>query len=358
MSDALVEQVSPLAIMKTSADMSWIPWFAELARIAKERTFHPAEKIPSIGLCLSSGGARGLAHIGVIQVLEEEHIPIKGISGSSMGAYLGALWAAGFNGQQLEELAREIKDRRTLLSLMDPVVPPFEGLIRGHKIRRHLERSLKNMNFEDLKIPLLIVATDLDTLAPVVFDKGNVAAAVHASSAVPGFCAPVHLNGHRYTDGGASEPLPVSLLRELKGVDRVLAVNVVPTCCDIGECRAGDIAIGPKLTRNPLVRMWRKVNLMGYGNVLDTFRRALMAAQIQVTAKEAARADVVLHPFFCEAAWYDYENFDRYIKAGRDVAREALPEIRALLTDATPKPCKGGYYETAPSLSPLGSIAA
>ncbi|MDB6137070.1 MAG: hypothetical protein JWO94_142 [Verrucomicrobiaceae bacterium] len=343
--------------MKTSADMSWIPWFAELTRIAKEKTLHPAPRPPRIGLCLSSGGARGLAHIGVIQVLEEEKIPISAISGSSMGAYLGALWAAGFNGLKLEELAREIKDRRTLLSLLDPVVPPFEGLIRGHKIRKHLERSLGGVNFEDLKVPLLIVATDLDTLAPVVFNRGNVAAAVHASSAVPGFCAPVHLNGRRYTDGGASEPLPVTLLRELEGIDRVVAVSVIPTSSDIGECRAGDVAIGPKMSRNPFVRFWRKINLMGYGNVLDTFSRALMASQIQVTAKEAAQADVVLHPFFCEAAWYDYENFDRYIKAGRDAAREAMPEIRALLTDALPRPSKGSHYETAPPLPSLGSIA-
>ena len=98
---------------------------------------------------------------------------------------------------------------------------------------------------------------------------------------------------------------------------------------------------------------------MAYGNVLDTFRRSLMASQIQVTAKEAERADVVLHPFFCEAAWYDYENFDRYIKAGRDAAREALPEIRALMATGAPqRPSKGGTYETAPSYPALGSITA
>ena len=348
--------------MKTQAANFLIPWFEAMRRLTAEHTTpepEPVESPPRIGLCLSSGGARGLAHIGVIQVLEQEHIPISAISGASMGAYIGALWAAGFNGAQLEELAREIKDRRTLISLLDFVVPPSEGLIRGNKIRKHLERSLGSMNFEDLKVPLLVVATDLDSMAPVVFERGNVAAAVHASSAMPGICAPVRLNDRRFTDGGASEPLPVSLLRQRCNLDRILAVSVVPTPDEIESCRATDVVTALKPTHNPFRYLWRKINLMAYGNVVDTFRRALLASQIQVTAKEAMKADVLVHPFFCEAAWYDYENFDRYIKAGRDAARAALPEIRALLNQASNKPClQGGYHETAPSLPSLGPIAA
>ena len=346
--------------MKTPAVLSQIPWLAAISRFVSENEQEDPLPDPPvrIGLCLSSGGARGLAHIGAIQVLEEEGIPIAAISGASMGAYIGALWAAGFNGAQLEELAREIKDRRTLIRLLDPLVPPFEGLIRGDKVRKHLEKSLKGVTFENLRTPMLIVATDLDTLGPVVFDKGNVAAAVHASSAIPGICAPVRLNGRRYTDGGASEPLPVSLLRQRFGVDRTIAVSVVPTPLDIEQCRDCDFENGPAPTRNPFVKLWRKINLMAYGNVIDTFRRSLFAAQIQVTAKEALNADVVLHPFFCEAAWYDYENFDRYIKAGRDAARAALPEIRALLNPVAARPFRGGYYETAPPHPPMGSLAA
>ena len=99
-------------------------------------------RAPKIGLALSCGGARGLAHVGVIQVLEEEGIPVDAIAGTSMGAYVGSLWAAGLNGTKLEALAREIKDRRTMLRLLDPLFPPSEGLIRGDKIRKHLERSL------------------------------------------------------------------------------------------------------------------------------------------------------------------------------------------------------------------------
>lgn len=346
--------------MKTQAAHFLIPWFEAMRRLTTEYIAPaPEQAPPRIGLCLSSGGARGLAHIGVIQVLEEEHVPVAAIAGSSMGAYIGALWAAGISGAQLEELAREIKDRRTLISLLDFVVPPSEGLIRGNKIRKHLERSLKSVNFEELKMPLLVVATDLDSMAPVVFEKGNVAAAVHASSAMPGVCAPVRLNGRRFTDGGASEPLPVTLLKQRYNLDRILAVSVVPTPDEIENCRASDVGGALQPTHNPFRYLWRKVNLMAYGNIADTFRRALLASQIQVTAKEAMKADVLVHPFFCEAAWYDYENFDRYIKAGREAARAALPEIRALVNAAGAKPClQGGSHETAPPLPSLGPIAA
>ena len=328
--------------MKTAV-LSSLAWFSRNREKAVGKT-------PRFGLCLSSGGARGLSHVGVIQVLEEEGIPITAIAGSSMGAYVGSLWAAGFNGAQLETLAREIKNRRALFELLDPMFPPSAGLIRGDKIRKHLERSLGTMTFEELKKPLLVVATDLDSLEPKVFDHGPVAEAVHASAAIPGVCAPVLLHGRRYTDGGASEPLPVTLLRRRFDVDRILAVTVVPTPADLIRCNAA----------NPRAQKWcplRWMNLLAYGNVLDTFSRSLMASQMQVATKEARHAEVVIHPAFCEAHWYDFHNFDRYIKAGRDAAIAALPQIRALMM-SSPPPTKGGRHETKPSRTEVGLVAA
>ncbi|HEY1084807.1 MAG TPA: patatin-like phospholipase family protein [Prosthecobacter sp.] len=288
---------------------------------------------PRIGLALSGGGARGLAHVGVLQVLESNHIPIAAVAGTSMGAYVGALHAAGFGPAELEELAKEIKDRRTLLRLMDPVFPPTSGLIRGNKIRRHLERSIGARTFEQLDKPLLVVATDLDTMAPHIFDSGPLGAAVHASAAIPGVCAPVHINGQRFTDGGAAEPLPVSLLRERFELDAVIAVNVLPSSQDVLHCK--DTALIPPKTPGLFTRclnaVLRPVNLLAYGNVMDTFRRALMCSQLGLAEKESRKADIVIHPFFCESTWFDFENFDRYIRAGRRAAEEALPSIFALL---------------------------
>ncbi len=319
------------------------------------------EKVPRIGLVLSSGGARGLAHAGVIQVLEENHIPIAAIAGCSMGAYVGALWAAGLNGGQLEARGREIKDRKALKALLDYVIPPSEGLIRGEKIRRHFERDLGTKTFADLDKPLLVIATDLDRLTPHVFDSGLVSHAVHASAAIPAICAPVHLNGRRYTDGGTSEPLPVTLLKERLHLDHIIAVNVMPMPGDFESSLNGDLSMRDKAPGNIFVRMfrmfWHKLNLLAAGNVLDTFRRALMAAQLRLIAKEEAAADVVIHPRFTTSTWHDFENFGHYLQAGRDAAEAALPAIRELLS-STQLNQETISHEIAPSHTRLEYIAA
>lgn len=308
---------------------------------------------PRIGLVLSSGGARGLAHAGVIQVLEEQGIPIAAIAGCSMGAYVGALWAAGLNGAQLEARAREIKDRKALKVLLDYVIPPSEGLIRGEKIRRHFERDLGSKTFADLEKPLLVIATDLDSLVPHIFDSGSVSHAVHASAAIPAICAPVHLNGRRFTDGGTSEPLPVSLLKKRFHLDSIVAVNVMPTSEDFEV----ENTTASRVSQRFFARLFRKVNLLAYGNVLDTFRRALMAAQLRLIAKEEAAADVVIHPRFVASTWHDFENFGHYLQAGRDAATAALPAIRALLRPATINQ-ETISHETSPSHTRLECLAA
>lgn len=292
---------------------------------------------PRIGLALSSGGARGLAHVGVIEVLEENDIPISALTGCSMGSYVGALWSAGLNSRRLNELAAEIKDRKTLFKLLDFQFPPSRGLIRGDRLRAHLERDLGGLTFAELRIPSIFIATDLDSLDAHVFDSGSVATAVHASSAIPGVCIPVEVNGRRYTDGGASEPLPASLLRQHFAVDHVIAVNVMPSPGDfensrdvsLRRCQEG--ATGHRFVCF-IRRLLRFINLMEDGNVLDTFRRSLMSAQLRLIQKECATADVVIQPRFTRSSWHDFENFDHYIRAGRVAAEAALPQIQGLLS--------------------------
>src|SRR6218665_210863 len=133
----------------------------------QDRPLHDGARL-KLGLALSSGGARGLAHVGVLQVLEENGIEIHAIAGSSMGAYIGALWAAGFSGKKLGELAAEMQDKRTLWKLADPIVPPVKGLFRGAKGKAHLERSLGELKFEDLERELFVVTLDIDTRERVV----------------------------------------------------------------------------------------------------------------------------------------------------------------------------------------------
>lgn len=310
---------------------------------------------PRLGLVLSAGGARGLAHVGVIQVLEENGIPVTAIAGTSMGAYVGAVYAAGLDGAGLERLAREIPDRKALRAMLDFAIPPTAGLIRGNRIRRHLERTLGDLTFEQLRRPLMVVATDLDALQSHVFDSGPVAPAVHASAAIPGICTPVQLGGRRYTDGGAVDPLPVTLLRSRFDVDLVVAVNVLPTYDDLERCK--DAAFTSLIRKTSIVsRLLRPVNLLADGNVLDTFRRALMCAQVGLVEKEAREADVLIHPFHCGSSWCDFENHDRYIETGRMAAERALPAIRALISStATPTPTS---HEIPPINPGLGCVAA
>ena len=301
---------------------------------------HPPAK-PKLGLALSCGGARALAHVGVLEVLEEEGIEIHAIAGSSMGAYIGALWAAGFSGKQLGELAAEMQDSRQMWKLADPLVPPLKGLFRGEKAKRHLARSLGDLKFEDLQRRLLVVTFDLDTAVRLVVRHGCIVDAVHASCAMPGVVAPVLFDGHRCCDGGVIDPVPVGTLHRYGGIDRVIAVSTLPSLeeMETGQCR---------LERDTASSWWRKglgtvsryTNPLAPGNIVDTFRKSIRAAQIRLAADACARADLCLHPPYVQARWHEYSRFEHFIEAGRQIARAHLDEIRALAEGRTPPhPC-------------------
>lgn len=292
---------------------------------------------PKLGLALSSGGARGLAHVGVLQVLEENGIEIHAIAGSSMGAYVGALWAAGFSGTKLEELAAEMQDRRTLWRLADPMVPPVKGLFRGLKAKAHLERSLGGLKFEELERELFVVTLDIETRERVVLSSGRISDAVHASCAMPGIIAPVLLNGRHCVDGGVVDPVPVGVLRKYGHVDKIIAVSVIPTFADVeaGVCKRSLEEPRP-IFRRAMRSLNQHLNLMAPGNAVDTFRQSIRAAQIRIAHDSVKRADLCLRPEHFFAAWHDYSNFKRFIHAGRKVAEENLDAIRALIDGGNP----------------------
>lgn len=287
---------------------------------------------PRIGLALSSGGAKGLAHVGVIQVLEENGIPVDVVAGCSMGAYIAAIWAHGENGEQMAQLAGELTSKWRLAALLDPALPPRRGFMHGRAIIRNLERTLGESHFADLARPLRIVATNLDTLERKVFGSGEVAAAVHASCAIPGVCVPVTIDGESYTDGGVTDPLPVDVLREM-GVERIIAVNTIPTPAFLQCCREWDREQRAVATRRQgfLAALNRQLNYFARGNVLDTMMRAVHGAQIRVAEAACREADVVLRPLACDARWHDFTRPEKYIALGRRVAEEHLSELKALV---------------------------
>lgn len=286
-----------------------------------------------IGLALSSGGAKSLAHIGVIQVLEENGIEVDMIAGSSMGAYIGALWGYGIDGNGLEKLARELEGRWAVAHLVDPVLPPRQGFIRGERIKKRVLRSIGHAHFGDLKRPVRIVATRLDSLEKVVFSRGEVVDAVHASVAVPGVCVPVTIGGVEYVDGGIADPVPVDVLREM-GIEKVLAVNTLPTSTILRDwVERNEFAYDScGKSSNPIWNFFNKhFNYFSDGNILSTLLRSVHCVQMRIATMSCENADLALSPLTCDAHWTDFSNPMKYIELGRRAAEERLTEIKALV---------------------------
>ncbi len=175
---------------------------------------------PKIGLALGSGGAKGFAHIGVIQALTEHHIPICAVAGSSMGSLIGALFAAGIPPMYLEGLACGLRFRHWI----DFTVPKM-GLISGERIREMVAFLTRDEVIEHLPIPLAIVATELISRECVTFRAGNIADAVRASISIPGVFVPYVMDSGLYVDGGVLERVPVNAAYDL-GADFVIGVDV------------------------------------------------------------------------------------------------------------------------------------
>ena len=304
---------------------------ADLRRVAREIGGR------LVGLALSSGAAKGFAHIGVIQILEENGIEVDVVAGSSMGAYIGSLWNYGHNGAELERLAREMEGRWALWSLIDPVFPPRQGFLRGFAVKKRLMRSIGTARFSDLVRPLRVVAGNLETLERVVFSSGEVATAVHASIAVPGICVPITIDGQAYIDGGVVDPLPVDVLREM-GITRIIAVDAIPTPDRIRYGLQAERELAQQKDRGPR-KLFRKVppleqqlNFFARGNLFEILMRSVQGAQIRVAEASCEQADLVLRPAICDDRWSDCGNPGKFIKLGREVAERHLEEIKALVS--------------------------
>ena len=180
-------------------------------------------KKPKIGLALGGGGARGLAHIGVLRVLEKNNIPIDMISGSSMGAIIGSFYSASKDIERLEDIAKRT-DWKKIVSLIDPAIK--QGVIEGKKVYDFIEGEIGKVSFSDLSIPFSAVATDLKTGESIVFKDGeSVASFVRASISLPLIFKPVKIKGRVLADGGLSMPVPVDAVKDM-GADIIIAVNL------------------------------------------------------------------------------------------------------------------------------------
>ena len=254
----------------------------------------PPLRPPRIGLALGGGAARGFAHIGVIQVLEESGIKPDLVVGTSAGSLVAALYASGKGGVALAQLADSMDE-----SAFTDWSFPGRGLIRGEGLARYVRENTGNRTIEKLPLPLGIVATDLDSGAPILFQRGDPGVAVRASSAVPAVFQPVRIGSHEYVDGGLVSPVPVRFARQM-GAELVIAVDIsaVPDGNPTGDA----------------MRM-----------LLQTF--AIMGRSIN--GFELRDADVVLIPKLPGVSGADFTTRKKSIQAGREAALAALPALRA-----------------------------
>ncbi|GAK57437.1 hypothetical protein U27_04404 [Candidatus Vecturithrix granuli] len=176
-----------------------------------------------LGLALGSGSARGFSHIGVIRVLEAAQIPIDCIAGTSIGAIVGAFYAAG-KLEHYEEFSRQLAWKEILNFMLDPLLP-VSGLLSGKKLERFFDSFLQDQNIEDFALPFAAIAADVVTGEEVILTRGNAVKAIRASMSLPGIFTPVYLQDRFLVDGGIVSPVPVHAARTL-GADVVIAVNL------------------------------------------------------------------------------------------------------------------------------------
>jgi NTE family protein len=292
---------------------------------------------PRIGLALGCGGAKALVHMGVLKVLEDHDIPIHAVSGCSMGAYVGALWASGMSADKMIHLAAEMRDKDSFKKFADPAVPPIKGLFYGHKLRDHLEKTIGNPKIEDLDRKFIAIAANLENYQRVVFTSGDLLEAVHASCAMPGIIVPVLVNGVRCVDGGVVDPVPVNVLKKYTNVDYIIAVSTTPSLDDLDSDEAVEaVALENENDgtgawfKSKISSLGKKYNPIAKGNMLDTLRRSLKASQIRIAHDACKKADVAIFPVCANSAWDEYERYEHFISLGATETLAALEKIKDL----------------------------
>jgi NTE family protein len=268
-----------------------------------ESVYKPAK----IGVALGGGFARGIAHVGVLKVLEEENIPIAFVAGTSVGALVGAAYCSGVTPAELEEMGRRVRFKdfaRWTLSRL--------GFASNERMIRFLSGILKVKTFEELRIPLAVAATDFATGDGVVFTSGDLIGPVRASCAYPGMFLPMRIDGRWLVDGMLAHAVPTIPLRQM-GATRVLAVHLR------GHWAGAD---GPK-------------------HLFDVIGQCFSIAQETNCGMWTPAADIVIEPEVRGIKYDGFEHTPELVRAGEAVARAALPEIRKWL-EPVPQTVRAG----------------
>jgi NTE family protein len=251
---------------------------------------------PRIALVLGGGAAKGFAHIGVIKALESQSVKLDVIVGTSAGSVVGALYAGGYDGFELQRIAMDMKE-----STFSDWSLPDRGILKGEALQEFIDKAVQNRPLERLNRKIGVVATDLQSGEPIVFERGDTGIAVRASSSVPGVFQPVRISGRDYVDGGLVMPVPVKAARNL-GADIVIAVDIS--------------------TKPAMQKLEGTIDIL-----LQTF--AIMGNAL--AASELPQADVVVKPDISKLSSTDFQSRHLAILEGERAGLAAMPELRRKL---------------------------
>jgi NTE family protein len=284
--------------INTNKVLNWLQSAVERVRefaYAEPPATAPVPQRPRIGVALGGGFARGIAHLGVLRVLQEENIPVDYVTGTSAGAMLAISYASGHTIAEIERQARA-----TRFKDFGSWKLSWLGLASNQKLEHYPRKFLGVSTFEDLKIPLAIAATDLGTGKAVYFSHGQLGPALRASCAYPGMFVPVEIEGRMLVDGFLAAPVPVDAARSL-GADLVIAVFL------------------------------EAANNRTPSSIVDVIGLSFAILQRHADLEWRASADVIIEPIVKDFLWDDFDKTSELIAAGEAAARAALPKIRAAI---------------------------
>jgi NTE family protein len=256
----------------------------------------PPKRPAKIALVLGAGASKGFAHVGVLKILETSKVPIHMIVGTSVGSFVGSLYAYGYDAYALQKIALSLER-----SDVGELTIPDNGFLKGERLRDYINTKTRSTPMDKLKIPFYAVATDIKTGESVVFNSGNIGMAVQASCAIPGVFQPARFSGASYVDGGVVKPLAVDVAR-IYGADVVIAVDI----------SSGIDTIVPTST-------------------METIMKSIQIMYSKMSQVPITQADVVIKPVVGFVGSTDFSQRNEAIMEGEKAALAVMPQINALL---------------------------
>ena len=256
----------------------------------------PPQRPAKIALVLGAGASKGFAHVGVLKILETSKVPIHMIVGTSVGSFVGSLYAYGYDAYALQKIAMSLER-----SDVGELTIPDNGFLKGERLRDYVNTKTRATPMDKLKIPFYAVATDIKTGESVVFNSGNIGMAVQASCAIPGVFQPARFAGASYVDGGVVKPLAVDVARTY-GADVVIAVDI----------SSGIDTVVPTST-------------------METIMKSIQIMYSKMSQVPISQADVVIKPVVGFVGSADFSHRNEAIMEGEKAALAVMPQINALL---------------------------